>query len=581
MKNESPYQHSLQTFVRYAGTETYLVKERNYKIKLLKTLGAALSDTALASPEFLTTLRHAVKSCRAELDNLTHFTDRDDLEKYLGGVEPARMRQLLTALFDEHTAVADRIDAFKSLVDADYARLVRKGKKITLVMISCLLAARTPAQYIFYRPSFLDHAEKRFGLAAPGGKTPGEKYARYLEFLRPLQQDLSQELKRPADLTDVYSWLWWDYAKHSRGVRVRSNETKSGNPTLQPALLPLSTGLDPDRSLNWIFYGPPGTGKTWSAVHEVRQWLLHRNVGPEQAAEYAHALGDHDEADEAALKRLAAQLEGSGDDQGQRYLEFVTFHQSYSYEDFVEGLRPVTDAAGSVRYEVRPGVFKRLCQRALADPEHSYALVIDEINRGNIAKIFGELLTLIERDKRLGAAHEIKVTLPYSGEALGVPANLLIVGTMNTADRSIALLDLALRRRFTFVELRPQPDKLGVLAGVPLGKLLDALNRRIEAYLDRDHQIGHSYLMGLDGLDGLRFAWEHRIVPLLQEYFYGDGQKLLAVLGTDWVRAEPLKLDEGDGPEERTIYRLREPMDDAAFVAALQRLAAQPPPGSG
>lgn len=317
-------------------------------------------------------------------------------------------------------------------------------------------------------------------------------------------------------------------------------------------------------------------------MHEVRQWLLHRNVGPEQAAKYARVRDGRDEADEAARKRLAAQLEGSGDDQGQRYLAFVTFHQSYGYEDFVEGLRPVTDAAGSVRYEVRPGVFKRLCQRALADPEHSYALVIDEINRGNIAKIFGELLTLIEPDKRLGAAHEIKVILPYSGEVLGVPANLLIVGTMNTADRSIALLDLALRRRFTFVALRPQPDKLsGELAGVPLGKLLEALNRKIEAYLDRDHQIGHSYLMRLDGLDDLRFAWKHQIVPLLQAYFYGDGQKLLAVLGTDFVRAETLELDEGDGTEARTIYRLGEPKDDAAFVAALQRLAGQPPPGSG
>ncbi|HUA37926.1 MAG TPA: AAA family ATPase [Candidatus Sulfopaludibacter sp.] len=243
-----------------------------------------------------------------------------------------------------------------------------------------------------------------------------------------------------------------------------------------------------------------------------------------------------------------------------RYLEFVTFHQSFSYEDFVEGLRPVSDAEGNIHYEVKDGVFKRMCRRAQQDSAHIYALVIDEINRGNISKVFGELITLIEPDKRLNSASEIKVTLPYSppeDAEFGVPPNLLIVGTMNTADRSIALLDVALRRRFTFVEVMPRPELLSGAneTGVPLDKLLTTINRKLEVLLDRDHQIGHSYFMGLNNLQDLQFAFEHKIVPLLQEYFYGDGEKLQALLGKELILSEPVILS--DDGEERNFYRLQ------------------------
>lgn len=258
-----------------------------------------------------------------------------------------------------------------------------------------------------------------------------------------------------------------------------------------------------------------------------------------------------------------------------RYLEFVTFHQSFSYEDFVEGLRPVSDAEGNIHYEVKDGVFKRMCRRAQQDSAHIYALVIDEINRGNISKVFGELITLIEPDKRLNSASEIKVTLPYSppeDAEFGVPPNLLIVGTMNTADRSIALLDVALRRRFTFVEVMPRPELLSGAneTGVPLDKLLTTINRKLEVLLDRDHQIGHSYFMGLNNLQDLQFAFEHKIVPLLQEYFYGDGEKLQAVLGKELILSEPVILS--DDGEERNFYRLQH-LTGENLVEELKKLA--------
>lgn len=162
----------------------------------------------------------------------------------------------------------------------------------------------------------------------------------------------------------------------------------------------------------------------------------------------------------------------------------------------------------------------------------SFVLIIDEINRGNIARIFGELITLVEGSRRIGGSDETKVRLPYSEDEFGVPRNLYIIGTMNTADRSIALLDTAIRRRFEFVEMMPDSSLIDrVVEGVDLGKLLDAMNSRIRFLLDREHQIGHTYLLEVKDLDGLRNTFQHRIVPLLQEYFYDDWAKIGVVLG--------------------------------------------------
>lgn len=272
--------------------------------------------------------------------------------------------------------------------------------------------------------------------------------------------------------------------------------------------------------LNQILFGPPGTGKTYHAIDKALDVL-------DPAYLRAHAT------DRASLKARFDTLAREG------MVQFVTFHQSFSYEDFVEGLRAESDGeGGALRYVVANGVFKRLCDAARSQPSTSTALrvlIIDEINRGNVSRIFGELITLIEPSKRAGAAEALTVTLPYSKTNFSVPANVHLIGTMNTADRSLAGVDIALRRRFQFVEMPPRPEFLhGVtIAGVNLGDLLATMNHRIEALLDRDHQLGHAYFMDLtsgESIAGLAAVFRQQIVPLLQEYFFEDWERIGWVL---------------------------------------------------
>mgnify|MGYP000884496470 CR=1 FL=1 len=219
-----------------------------------------------------------------------------------------------------------------------------------------------------------------------------------------------------------------------------------------------------------------------------------------------------------------------------------------------------------------------------------FVLIIDEINRGNVSQIFGELITLIEDDKRLGKDEALEVTLPYSKEKFGVPLNLFIIGTMNTADRSVEALDTALRRRFSFEEMPPKPELIkqegklenGVLETIELDFLLNTINRRIEKLLDKDHQIGHSYFISVANFTDLKSVFQNKIVPLLQEYFFGDYGKVGLVIGKGFF--EPVEnhenifadFDDYDTSSfaERNIYRIKDigKMDERVFVNALNTL---------
>lgn len=231
-------------------------------------------------------------------------------------------------------------------------------------------------------------------------------------------------------------------------------------------------------------------------------------------------------------------------DGGVGQLTWVTFHPSYSYEDFIEGFRPV-DAGQSLVLRLEDGVFKKICREAQTHPDRPYLLVVDEINRANVAKVLGELITLLEKDKR-----GMVVTLPQSKESFAIPPNVYLLGTMNTADRSIKLLDAALRRRFAFLELMPDVEVLrgATVNDLPLDDFLETLNRRIAQKEGREKQIGHAYLMdnGQPISDSEEFARRFRqeILPLLQEYCYDDYAALATYLGEKLVDSKNQILNE-------------------------------------
>lgn len=393
--------------------------------------------------------------------------------------------------------------------------------------------------------------------AAQGGPPPGVEKTDRDAALHRVRESLAGRFggrERPFDFYLDLRQEWRPaQAGLEKAIAAQLRETQTLRERRPGDWRPAQVAGDPDEdrilaalrlTRNVILYGPPGTGKTYLA------------------------------------QRVAQRLVESGAYQAGSPIWWVTLHASYTYEDFVEGLRPVLPAApegqasgDSLAYEVRPGVFRAVCRQAAGDPGRAYVLVLDEINRANLAKILGELVTLIEDDKR-GA---LSARLPYSGLALTVPPNLILLGTMNTADRSITLLDTALRRRFAFVEIAPRPELLaGALveteeAVLHLDDLLRCLNAAVRQHLGRDHQVGHSYFLQVaraepsERLTVLELVWNHQVLPLLAEYFYNRRDRLAEVLTSFIDEGRP---DETDFMDAASFARL----SGEDLVVALSRL---------
>lgn len=322
-----------------------------------------------------------------------------------------------------------------------------------------------------------------------------------------------------------------------------------------------------DRKQQVILFGPPGTGKTFWAIRTARELASRFNFdcGFDTLTKEQRSLVD-------------PQIPGT---QEEKQVRLCCFHPSYGYEDFVEGYRPVLKNEG-LHYHLVSGVFKRLCNCADQNPQKRFFLIIDEINRGDISRIFGELLLCLERDKR-----GTPVLLPMSGETLVVPPNVFLLGTMNTADRSIALLDTALRRRFGFIELMPDYSLFEgtVIESIPLGLWLKALNQRIREHLGMDArnlQVGHSYFLDgeapLRSLDRFAHAIREDIIPLLQEYCYEDETVLEKLLGSRLfdrrLRRIREELFNGENDPE-LIAALLEPCPELATAGVVVRAEAE------
>lgn len=402
---------------------------------------------------------------------------------------------LIRSRQDTEEALSGAFDALKDLHDR---------KTIKLSYAGCLTLASSALSMV--RPGDVAPvAKKKFNEV--GKRLTGESffeenrslasdYRRFAEVLTALFRVMRDNwLWHPRDSLDVRAFLWIAVSEDAKDT--------------QPHKAPAGKGAT-DEPKNLLLYGPPGTGKTYSTTKEAVR------LCGEQVSEDL----------KGAYRRLR------DDDR----IEFVTFHQNFAYEDFVEGIRPDLDPyKADLRYKLRDGIFKRIAIEADKRPNERFVLVIDEINRGNIAKIFGELITLIEDSRRRGESDETSVTLPYSHMPFAVPPNLYLIGTMNTADRSIQLLDTALRRRFIFRECMPDPNHDLIppdLKGVNCQKLLKAMNERIVLLLDREHQIGHTYFF-IKKFDQLVEVFQNKVFPLLQEYFFDDWAKIRAVLGNN------------------------------------------------
>ena len=366
------------------------------------------------------------------------------------------------------------------------------------------------------------------------------------------KEDLYDEIEK---YHDTYNGKYYELEKIVQGLTVKEEIKEKPEIKEKEEIHDEKSGkINSDFPLNQILFGPPGTGKTYNTVNMALDIVC-----PIEGSQWEKE--QRKDARDKYQKML---------DAGQ--IVFVTFHQSMSYEDFIEGIKPKTKG-GKITYAVKNGLFKELCAKAENDKSQNYVMIIDEINRGNVANIFGELISLIEDDKRLGAREELRAELPYSHTIFSVPKNVYIIGTMNTADRSVEALDSALRRRFTFKEMMPKSELVPEENNVR--NIFEIINQRIEVLKDREHQIGHSYFMGVENEDDLKDVFYDKIIPLLQEYFYGDYEKIQLVLGEGFVKKESESVkfagDKSGDFDVSEVYRIV-PKDKCNMDEAIGKL---------
>lgn len=287
---------------------------------------------------------------------------------------------------------------------------------------------------------------------------------------------------------------------------------------------------DESNPLNIILYGAPGTGKTYNTVNYALAIINHEKIQDIQK--------QNDSQNEENRKKIMEQFHANEflDDKGniKGYVAFTTFHQSYSYEDFVVGLKPNLDSNNQLKFYWKSGIFKKIADQAGSDPTHNYVIIIDEINRANISRVLGELITLLEADKRRGEINALSVILP-SGEKFSVPKNLYVIGTMNTADKSISNIDVALRRRFTFIEQPVQPE---MITKESWQHILNVINAQLNDYFkNTDLLIGQTYFMGKN--KKLTDILNNAVIPLLYEYYEDNRNEVKKVI--DLVISESKK----------------------------------------